>query len=133
MESRREKYALLSRFSSAVSERHARWYRLRTADVTDECLSFPGIPQTRLDAFNRDLCAFTARHCTIRKGHFSIPGSFCGGTELVQSQVKGGNREYFVRIGSFGTSSPLTASDQFASEIRRLVSPLMPESLFGSL
>jgi hypothetical protein len=43
-------------------------------------------------------------------------------TELAQSQVNG-KKEYFVRIGTFGSSPSLTATDQFASGMNPLQCP----------
>jgi hypothetical protein len=78
--------------------------------------------QTRLDALLIE-CDFMRIHgATIRRDISQFLEASVAGTELVQSRVKGG-KEYFVRIGSFRTSSPFTAIDQFASGMKALVCP----------
>jgi hypothetical protein len=73
-----------------------------------------GISRQRLDALLIEdviLCAFTARDYQRDISQFLEILWAPVGTE----SVKEGKKKYFVRIGSFRTSSPFTAIDQFAS------------------
>jgi hypothetical protein len=122
MESRSEKIrAALKVFLVAVSKRPARWYRLRTKDAEDEnSLSFLcGIPQSRLDALLLECDFLQARGTTLRvsgRDFSQFLEASVAGTELVQSRVKGGpTKEYFICIGTFGTSPPFTAIHQLNS------------------
>jgi hypothetical protein len=128
MESRREKIrATLLVFLIAVSTRPARWYRLRTEDVNDKySLSFLcGVPPLELDdILLRGDFVFaygkTLRVKEMELSHF-LEASVVK-TELEQSRVDG-KKEYFVRIGTFGSSKSFTAIDQFASGMIPLQCP----------
>jgi hypothetical protein len=130
MESRSEKIrAALQVFLVAVSKRPARWYRLRRKNENDEySLSFLcGIPQTRLDALLLECDFLQARGTILRvagRDFSQFLEASVAGTELVQSRVKGGpTKEYFICIGTFGTSPPFTAIHQLNSGMKSLQCP----------
>jgi hypothetical protein len=125
-----KKNAVLSRFSSSrLSQHPARWYRLRTKDPNDDCsLSFLcGIPQTRLDALFLECDFLRAHGTTLRVSERDISQfleASVVGTELVKSQVNRGEKEYFLRIGTFGISPRFTAIEQFGLMMKSLQCPL---------
>jgi hypothetical protein len=112
MESRREKIrATLQGFLIAVSTRPARWYRLRTEEETDEySLSFLcGVPPLELDHLLLEADFLHAHGSILRVIRKEVSDFLTSvvDTELARSQVKGKKKEYFVRIGTFGSGPAL--------------------------
>jgi hypothetical protein len=123
MESRREKIrAALKVYFNAVSKSPARWYRLRTEDVTDEyslsflCNTSPKVLDKLLLA-GEFLHRYGDGYRVLGKEVDQFLKASAADTEMVQSQVNG-KKDYFVRIGTFGTSPHFTAIDQFASGMK---------------